>query len=85
MAIKVGITGVTTKHVAVTGSTTQVKKVIVGTPVRRVTSGEFSINNLNGVNATGATHGDLLIYNDTTQKWEASKDLEEQNINGGSY
>ena len=37
MTVRVGVSGVTTKSVAVSGSTTQVKKVVVGTPVRRVT------------------------------------------------
>ena len=71
--------------VAVAGTTTQVKKVIVGTPVRRVTSGAFNINNLGGVSTEGAINGSLLIFNATSAKWEASLDLEEQNINGGSY
>jgi len=71
--------------VAVAGTTTQVKKVVVGTPVRRVTSGAFDINNLGGVNTVGAVNGSLLIFNSTSAKWEASLDLEEQNINGGSY
>jgi hypothetical protein len=71
--------------VAVAGTTTQVKKVIVGTPVRRVTSGAFNINNLGGVSTEGAVNGSLLIFNATSAKWESSLDLEEQNINGGSY
>jgi len=84
MAITVG-TGITAKKVIVVGSTTQVKQVTVGTPVKRVTSGSFNINNLSGVTTTGATTGSLLIYNAATSMWVASKDLEEQNINGGSY
>ena len=71
--------------VAVAGTTTQVKKVIVGTPVRRVTSGAFNINNLGGVSTEGAVNGSLLIFNAPSAKWESSLDLEEQNINGGSY
>ena len=71
--------------VAVSGSTTQVKRVIVGTPVRRVTSGAFNINSLGGVSTEGAVNGSLLIYNASSAKWEANLDLEEQNINGGSY
>lgn len=71
--------------VAVAGTTTQVKKVIVGTPVRRVTSGTFNINSLGGVSTEGAVNGSLLIFNATSAKWESSLDLEEQNINGGSY
>ncbi len=85
MAIQVGLSGTTVKTVAAAGSTTQVKKVVVGTPIRRVTSGAFSINNLGGVTTTGAVQGSLLIYNTTSSKWEPSLDLVEQNINGGSY
>lgn len=84
MAITVG-TGITAKKVIVVGSTTQVKKVVVGTPVKRVTSGAFNVNNIGGVDTTGATNGSLLIYSSATSKWMASKDLQEQNINGGSY
>ena len=47
-----------------------VKKVVVGTPIATVTSGAFSINNLAGVNTTGAVSGDLLAYNEATSKWE---------------
>jgi hypothetical protein len=84
MAITVG-TGISVKKVVTAGSTTQVKQVVVGTPVRRVTSGDFNINNLEGVNTQGASNGSLLIYNSASSAWIASKDLEEQNINGGSY
>lgn len=84
MAITVG-TGITAKKVIVVGSTTQVKKVVVGTPVKRVTSGAFSIDNLGGVDTTDTANGSLLIYSSATSKWMASKDLQEQNINGGSY
>jgi hypothetical protein len=67
------------------GSTTQVKKVVVGTPVRRVTSGAISVDNLSGINTNGAVNGSLLIYNTSNENWEASLNLEDQNINGGSY
>jgi hypothetical protein len=84
MAVTVG-TGVTVKKVVVVGSTTSVKKVVVGTPVKRVTSGTFNINNITGVDTTGAVNGSLLIYNSNQLKWLASRDLTEQDINGGSY
>lgn len=85
MAVQVGLSGTTIKTVAAAGNNTQVKQVIVGTPVKRVTSGAFTIDGLGGVNVTGAVTGSLLIYNATSSKWEAGLDLEEQNINGGSY
>lgn len=85
MAVQVGLSGTTIKTVAAAGSNTQVKQVIVGTPVRRVKSGAFTINEMGGVSTSGAVTGSLLIYNATTSTWEANLDLEEQNINGGSY
>ena len=85
MSIQVGISGTTVKTVAAAGSTTQVKQVIVGTPVRNVTSGAFNLNNLGGVSTAGAVNGSLLIFNSSNSKFEASLDLENQNINGGSY
>lgn len=85
MAIKVGVSGVTAKTVAVAGSTTQVKRIVVGTPVKRVSKVPLNINELSGVNTSGKVNGSLLIYNSATSLWTASTDLENQNINGGNY
>lgn len=85
MAIRVGVSGTTIKSVAVAGSTTQVKRVVVGTPVKRVSAVGNTIETLNDVDISQRTNGSILIYNTTTGKWTASTDLEEQNINGGSY
>lgn len=84
MAIKVG-TGTTAKKVVVVGSMTQVKQVVVGTPVKRVTSGAFSISNLDGINTTNKVNGSVLVYNSTTGDFEATLNLELQIINGGQY
>jgi hypothetical protein len=78
------------------GSTTQVKKVVtepnvkvakvvVGRPVRRVTSGAFRIENLSDADTTGIQDGSLLVYKTSTQKWTATIELDNQNLNGGSY
>jgi hypothetical protein len=85
MAIRVGVSGVTTKKVAVTGSNTLVKKINVGTPVRRVVSGQQSLEGLRDVDVTGKQNGSILVYSEANEKWEATLDLEHQNINGGSY
>lgn len=85
MAIRVGTLGTTTKTVAVTGSNTQVKQVVVGTPVRRVTGGSFNLSGLPDVDVANITQGSVLVYETSTNKWTATLDLEEQNINGGSY
>jgi|DEB0MinimDraft_6_1074348.scaffolds.fasta_scaffold00183_20 hypothetical protein len=79
--------GEKTKVLVQTGNVTQVKKVVVGRPVRRVTSGAFSINNLGGVNLTGVTDGSMLVYNGTTSEFEAKVELDNTNtnINGGNF
>lgn len=70
-----------------TGQTTQVKKVVIGRPVRTVTSGAFSITNLAGVDLTGVTDGSLLVYNGSTSKFESKVDVDNinTNINGGNF
>lgn len=64
-----------------------VKKVIVGNPVRKVVSGTFNINNLAGVDTSGATDGALLVYNGSSENFEATKNLDNENtnINGGNF
>ena len=86
MSVRVGVSGVTTKSVAVSGSTTQVKKVVVGTPVRRVSGGNVNLENLANVDAANPADGSLLIYNGNTNKWVATKEIGNgQNLNGGSF
>ena len=60
--------------------TIRVKKVKVGTPVRRVTAGSFGINNLGGVDTTGQTAGSVLAYNATTTNYEPTTILGDSNI-----
>ena len=85
MAVKVGTAGTTVKKVAIAGSNTVVKKVTVGTPVRKVTAGAFTIDRLGGVDFTELQNGSLLIYDELSGEWKATNDLENQTINGGSY
>jgi hypothetical protein len=87
MAIKVGVSGVTTQTVAVAGSTTQVKKIVVGTPVRRVrTSAEdASLTGLSDVVNTNLQNGSVLVYSASSSKWVATNDLDDQAMDGGSY
>ena len=70
----------------VTG-TTVVKRVVIGTPVRRVKSGAFSITNLNGVDLTENGDGALLVYNASTTNFEAKVEVDNvnTNINGGNF
>lgn len=64
---------------------TKVKKVVVGKPIRKVVASSGNIDNLVGVSTSGAVEGSLLIYNESTEQWEASKILQEQEVNGGQY
>jgi len=84
MASKVGFSGVV-GSVRISGSTTQIKKIVVGTPIRRVASGSFNVSNLGGVDTTGAINGSVLVYNAATGKFEAEQELENTNFNGGQY
>jgi hypothetical protein len=86
MAIKVG-TGQTTqiKTVRGVGQTTQVKKVVVGRPVRNVSSGSTSINNLLGVDTSGKQDGSVLVYSAASGNFEATIELKKQDIDGGGF
>lgn len=86
MAIRVG-TGQTTqvKTVRGIGQTTQVKRIVVGRPVRNVSSGTTNINNLLGVDTSAKTDGSVLVYSATSGNFEATIYLEKQDINGGNY
>ena len=57
-----------------------VKKVVVGTPIKRVTAGAFSIANLAGVDAT-ESDGSILAYNKLSGKWEITNLRTDANIN----
>ena len=84
MASKVGFSGVV-GSVKIAGSTTQIKKIVVGTPIRRVASGSFNVNNLGGIDTTGAVTGSVLVYNAATGNFEAEEELENTHVNGGQY
>lgn len=64
---------------------TRVASVVIGRPVRRVTQAAVTIDAVQGVDTTGKVDGSVLVYNASTEKFEATLDLENQNINGGSF
>lgn len=66
---------------------TIVKKVTVGTPIKNVTSGAFSISNLTGVDLTGVTEGSLLVYDASTSSFVVDSDLSSVyvEVNGGTF
>ena len=82
--VTVGETTTVVKKV-VGENVTLVKKIVVGRPIRRVRSAGTNINDIVGIDTSGATEGSLLIYNSGTTIWEATNNLEEQTINGGQY
>ena len=67
------------------GKTTIVKKITVGTPVRKVTEATANLNELAGIDTSARVNGSVLVYNATSTLWEATLDLEQQNVNGGSF
>ena len=67
------------------GNTTIVKKITVGTPVRKVTEATANLNELAGIDTSARVNGSVLVYNATSTLWEATLDLEQQNVNGGSF
>ena len=88
MSIKV-VTGNTQVRQVRSGST-QVKRVTVGTPVRiirRVQAEDFNFGSLAGVNIAGASDGSMLVYNDVTQDFEATTEIDNEiiNFNGGNF
>jgi hypothetical protein len=64
---------------------TQVKKVVVGRPIRRINNDAGNINNLGGVNLTDQEDGSVLVYDATNEEWVAKKTLDNTNVNGGQY
>lgn len=87
MAIKVTTGNNTVVQTVTAGNTTIVKKVKIGTPVRRVTPQGTSIFNLAGIDVTLLGDGALLIYNESTSKFEAKQELDNINtdLNGGNF
>ncbi|MDC6463659.1 hypothetical protein PQZ07_00005, partial [bacterium] len=61
-------------------TTVRVKKLVVGTPVKRVTAGSFDITNLGGVDPAGKTAGSILAYNASTTKWSTTNFATGNNI-----
>ena len=84
MSVRVGIQNTSVGSV-IAGSSTQVAKIVVGTPIRKVSAGAFIISNLGGVDTTDAVDGAVLVYGDAQGKFVAKKELDETNFNGGQY
>lgn len=85
MAITIGQNSYV-KKINVEGQQTIVKKVVVGTPIRLVdrTIG-LDLGDIDNVDTSAKVDGSVLVYNATTENWEATLDLDKQNINGGGF
>ncbi len=60
---------------------TLVRKITVGTPIRRVTGAAAqTIGDLTDVSIIGLADGDFLQYNAATNKWNS-----ESEIDGGTF
>ena len=74
------------KTVIIAGtSTTIVKKVVVGPPVRSIIQAAGRLATLSDVNITGVSDGNLLAYDSATAKWVASNALPPVNVVTGTY
>ena len=57
-----------------------VKKVVVGTPIRRVTAGAFSITNLGGVTVGGESDGSIIAYKTSSGDYVTTNLKGQENI-----
>lgn len=75
-----------TIQVQVTSSNVaQVRKITVGTPIRRVTRAAIGMSDINNIDFSNLQNGSMMVYNSTTQNWTSTLNLESQNISGGQY
>ncbi len=64
-----------------TDETIRIKSVKVGTPIRRVSAGSFSIENLSGVDVTATeSDGSILAYKSSTDKYEVTNLRGDNNV-----
>ena len=70
---------VTTSNIA------QVRRIVVGTPIRRVTRSAIGMDDLNNIDFSDLRNGSVMVYNSSTQNWTSTLNLESQNISGGQY
>lgn len=72
----------------VVGNRTKVIRVVLGTPISRtVIATNADIDDIVGVDTTGAQNGALLVYNDSSGVWEATNNytFEDSVIDGKVY
>ena len=64
-----------------------VRKIVVGTPVRRVNSvvGKDNLNELDDVNVNNLQEKSVLVWNDSDEEWVSSLLLNGQIVDGGDF
>jgi len=67
------------------GQVTNVKKITVGRPISTAAQTSTNINSLQGIDTSGKVDGSVLVYSTSSQNWEATLQLEKQEIIGGNY
>jgi hypothetical protein len=74
-------------RVSVSGRNTIVKKVTVGVPIRKVSSSGGFIKTLGDVDLTNLSDGALLVYNGSTENFDAKTNINNTNtdLNGGNF
>ena len=76
--------GTTTTEVKISGKT-RVHSVKVGRPLSQIDAVQGSIDILSGVDTSAKEDGSVLVYNASSENFEATKTLEKQFINGGNF
>ncbi len=64
---------------------TKVKRVVVGKPIRRIVSTTGNINNIGGVDTSNVSDGAILVYSESSGNFEATTEINNQEVNGGQY
>lgn len=86
MAVRVTSSGTTQVKDGISSrGKTRVKRVTVGKPVRRISEQRLSIDRIEGIDISNSTDGSILVYNGSSNNYEATVELEVQIINGGQY
>lgn len=52
---------------------------------RTLTTVASRVSNLTDVDASELDLGSILVYNTNTEKWKATKELNQQNLDGGEF
>ena len=65
---------------------TQIKKITIGTPIRKVIGASVqTLGDLTDVDLTGLTDDHILQYNSTTGRWEGTLLPQTLTIQGGTF